>query len=156
MSGRRATVSLPDVNVLIALFDPGHIHHDAAHEWFASVGDGAWATCPLTENGFVRVLSNPAYPGRRTTVADAAARLGRLTRTEHHVFWQERISILDPARFSPSDLTGHREITDAYLLGLAVAYDGALVTFDRGVRLSAVVGAERGHLVVLPTKAAGR
>ncbi len=149
MSRPPGPVYLPDVNVLVALFDPGHVHHDAAHGWFASVAGGAWATCPLTENGFVRVLSNPGYPGRRTTVADAAARLGQLTLSEHHGFWHDRVSILDPADFTTTDLTGHREITDAYLLGLAVEHDGALVTFDRGVRLTAVVGAEPRHLVVL-------
>ncbi len=145
-SGR---VHLLDVNVLIALFDPGHIHHDAAHDWFASVGSAAWATCPLTENGFARVLSNPAFPGRRTTAADAVARLGQLTRSPGHNFWEDGVSILDPSRFVISALTGHREITDAYLLALAVSRSGALATLDDGIRLSTVVGAEPQHLVVL-------
>ena len=77
-------VALLDVNVLIALFDPGHLHHEAAHGWFASAEPRAWASCPLTENGFVRVLSNPGYPGRRTTVADAVGRLRRFTETSSH------------------------------------------------------------------------
>ncbi len=74
------------MNVLVALFDPAHIHHDAAHDWFGAHREDGWATCPLTENGFVRVLSNPAYPGRRTTVADAVDRLGRLARSGGHTF----------------------------------------------------------------------
>ena len=149
MSKTGETVHLLDVNVLIALFDPGHIHHDDAHRWFALVGSTAWATCPLTENGFVRILSNPAYAGRRTTVADAAARLGQLTQGEGHVFWVDDASLLDASRFAPRELHGHREITDAYLLALAVSHSGALATFDGGIRLAAVVGAEPGHLAVL-------
>lgn len=149
MTGRGQRVHLLDVNVLVALFDPGHIHHDTAHEWFASAGGAAWATCPLTENGFVRVLSNPAYPGRRTTAADAAGRLAQLTARPGHTFWGDEISILDPSRVSVGALTGYREITDAYLLALAVSRSGALATLDGGVRLGAVPGAKPRHLEVL-------
>ena len=138
-----------DVNVLIALFDPGHIHHDAAHDWFGSEGTRAWATCPLTENGFVRILSNPAYTGRRTTVGDAAERLRRFTRSDHHTFWSDEISLLDASRLDSRVLAGHREIADAYLLALAVAHSGVLATFDSGIRLRAAVGAESRHLVVI-------
>jgi toxin-antitoxin system PIN domain toxin len=145
--GRR--VHLLDVNVLVALFDPGHIHHDTAHDWFASVGSAAWATCPLTENGFVRVLSNPAYPGRRTTAADAAGRLAQLTGRPGHTFWEDGVSILDPTRFVVGAWTGYREITDAYLLALAVSRSGALATLDGGIRLASVVGAEPRHVAVL-------
>jgi len=143
------TVHLLDVNVLIALFDPGHIHHEGAHRWFASVGNGGWATCPLTENGFVRVLANPAYAGRRTTVGDAATRLMQLTQSEHHVFWPDDVSVLDASRMDTAELSGHREITDAYLLALAVTHGGALATFDTGIRLAAAVGAKARHLQVL-------
>lgn len=149
MSTAAETVHLLDVNVLIALFDPGHIHHDAAHHWFSSVGSRAWATCPLTENGFVRILSNPAYAGRRTTVADAADRLGQLTRRKGHAFWADDASLLDPSRFTSRELNGHREITDAYLLALAVSNSGALATFVSGIRLPPVVGAQPRHLSVL-------
>jgi uncharacterized protein len=149
MSATGDAVYLLDVNVLIALFDPGHIHHEDAHGWFGSVGCRGWATCPLTENGLVRVLSNPAYAGRRTTVGDAARKLGQFTRSEHHVFWPDDVSLVDASRMDPGELTGHREITDAYLLALAVANGGVLATFDGGVRLSAVPGAEPRHLAVL-------
>lgn len=139
---------LLDVNVLVALFDPEHIHHEAAHAWFAAVRDGGWATCPLVENGLLRVLSNPAYPGRRTTVADAVARLRRFTRSGYHTWWSDDVSLLDPSVVEPAHLSGHRELTDAYLLALAVRHRGALATFDRTVRTAAVPGSEQG-LVVL-------
>lgn len=149
MTGRRGRVFLLDVNLLIALFDPSHLHHEAAHAWFAASSRRRWATCPLTENGFVRVLSNPAYAGRRTTVADAVARLRRFAATPRHSFWEDDLSLLDPARVAPEKLTGHREITDAYLLALAVNRGGALATFDGHVRRSAVVGADGSHLEVV-------
>jgi len=140
---------LLDVNVLVALFDPDHIHHQAAHAWFASARDSGWATCPLTENGLVRVLSNPAYPGRRTTVADAVERLGLFTLSGDHTRWPDDISLLDPAHIVPHQLTGHRQVTDAYLLGLAVYHGGTLATFDRSLGMQAVVGAKEQHLAVL-------
>ncbi|HSM07075.1 MAG TPA: TA system VapC family ribonuclease toxin [Longimicrobiales bacterium] len=149
MTAAAERVFLLDVNVLIALFDPGHLHHEAAHGWFASVEDRPWATCPLTQNGFVRILANPAYAGRRTTVADAADRLQRFTEASSHRFWEDDVSLLDPTRLVAAKLTGHREITDAYLLALAVGRGGALATFDTNVRGAAVVGAEERHLEVL-------
>jgi toxin-antitoxin system PIN domain toxin len=86
---------LLDVSVLVALFDPAHLHHDAAHAWFEVKREGGWATCPLPENGFGRVLSNPACAGRRTTVADAVARMARFTASGHHTFWADERSLLD-------------------------------------------------------------
>lgn len=141
--------ALLDVNVLVALFDPAHIHHDAAHTWFGAHRGEGWATCPLTENGFVRVLSNPAYPGRRTTVADAVDRLTRLAESGEHTFWADRISLLDDSIVERGRLSGHRQITDAYLLALTVSNDGRVVTFDQRFPLGAVPGAEADHVVVL-------
>jgi toxin-antitoxin system PIN domain toxin len=140
---------LLDVNVLVALFDPEHVHHEAAHRWFGAARPEGWATCPLTENGFVRVVSNPAYPGRRTTVADALARLRRFAAVGDHAHWPDDVSILRPGDVDAARLAGHREITDAYLLALAVRHGGALVTFDRSVRTDAVPGFEARHLVVV-------
>ncbi len=147
--GPEAVACLLDVNVLVALFDPGHVHHEAAHRWFFVARPGGWATCPLTENGLVRVLSNPAYPGRRTTVADAVDRLRRFTESGDHVHWPDDVSLLRPDELDGSRLRGHREITDAYLLALAVRHDGALATFDRSVRTAAVPGFEPRHLAVI-------
>jgi toxin-antitoxin system PIN domain toxin len=140
---------LLDVNVLVALFDPEHVHHETAHTWFASARGSGWATCPLTENGLVRILSNPAYPGRRTTVADAVDRLRRFTRSGGHTAWADDISLLDSDHVDATHLSGHREVTDAYLLALAVRRKGALATFDRTVRTAAVVNAADEHLLVI-------
>ena len=142
-------IHLLDVNVLVALFDPAHIHHEAAHDWFGTSGAAGWATCPLTENGLLRVLSNPAYPGRRTTVADAVDRLRRFTESEAHVFWADDISLLETHWIDASHLSGHREITDSYLLALAAHRSGTLATFDRNVRIEAVPGAGEQHLSVI-------
>jgi len=142
-------IHLLDVNVLVALFDPGHVHHEAAHRWFSATREEGWATCPMTENGFVRVVSNPAYPGRCTRVADAVARLRRFSESGGHTSWPDDVSILRNELFDPSHLAGHREVTDVYLLGLAVLHEGTLATFDRSVRTSAVPGFQAGHLLVL-------
>ena len=140
---------LLDVNVLVALFDPDHIHHEAAHTWFASARKSGWATCPTTENGLVRVVSNPSYPGRRTTVADAVDRLRQFTSSGDHERWPDDVSLLDPTHIAPAHLTGHREVTDAYLLALTVHHGGTLATFDRSMRMEATEGATEAHLVVL-------
>jgi uncharacterized protein len=86
-------VALLDVNVLIALFDPAHVHHEAAHAWLEVNRKYGWATCALTENAFVRVLSNPAYPGRGTTVGDAVLRLQVFCSEQEHEFWPDSISL---------------------------------------------------------------
>lgn len=96
------------------------------------------------------MLSNPGYPGRRTTVADAVDRLVRFARSGHHTHWPDDVSILESSRFDVGQLTGHRQITDAYLLALAVDRGGALATFDRSVRTAAIRGFAPEHLVVLP------
>ena len=142
-------ISLLDVNVLVALFDRAHIHHDAAHLWFGDHRDHGWATCPLTENGLVRVISNPGYPGRRTTVTDAVERLRTFTGSAGHTFWPDSISILEPTAVAAQHLHGHRQITDAYLLALAVGNSGRLVTFDASIPLHAVPGATASRLTVL-------
>ncbi|MDP2954884.1 MAG: PIN domain-containing protein [Longimicrobiales bacterium] len=142
-------VHLLDVNVLVALFDPAHLHHDAAHAWFGTERERGWATCPITQNGFLRVLSNPAYPGRRTPVADAAGRLRLFLASAGHVFWPDDASLVDEGLVSVGHLAGHREITDAYLLALAVKRKGRLATFDRNLRLAAVRGAEASHVTVV-------
>ena len=142
-------IRLLDVNVLVALFDPAHIHHEAAHEFFGTSGPAGWATCPLTENGLVRVISNPAYPGRRTTVADAVDRLRRFTKSEAHVFWPDDVSLLETRCIDSSHLSGRGEITDVYLLALAVHHSATLATFDRNVRTKAALGAGEEHLRVI-------
>ena len=142
-------VALLDVNVLVALFDPDHVHHELAHDWFADDGRHAWATCPMTENGFVRVLSNPAYAGSVARVPDLVARLRRFCASGGHLFWDESLSLCDDAVFDAAMAAGHRQVTDIYLLGLARAHGGRLATFDRTIPLRAVKGASTKDLAVI-------
>jgi hypothetical protein len=142
-------VALLDVNVLVALFDPVHLHHDTVHAWFRRHRKHGWATCPLTENGLVRVLSNPAYPGRRTSLQDAAARLTRFKGSGRQRFWADSISLCDDSLFRLDAITGHRQLTDVYLLGLAVKNGGRLATLDGGIPLAAVAGATAASLALI-------
>lgn len=141
--------ALLDVNVLVALFDPDHIHHESAHDWFADEGRPAWATCPMTEAGFLRVLSNPSYGGTVTRVADLGNRLSTFCRSEGHVFWPDDVSLLDASRFDLARAGGHRQLTDVYLLGVAVKNGGRMVTFDRSIPVAAVRGATAESLEVI-------
>jgi toxin-antitoxin system PIN domain toxin len=142
-------VALLDVNVLVALFDPDHVHHEVAHDWFADRGRAGWATCPMTEAGFLRVLSNPAYRGTVPSVADLAARLRRFCRSGRHVFWGDELSLIDEAVVDLPRAGGHRQLTDLYLLALAHAKGGCLATFDRTIPLRAVKGATADSLEVI-------
>jgi uncharacterized protein len=142
-------IALLDVNVLVALFDPAHVHHEAAHAWFRFNRRGRWATCPLTENALVRVLSNSSYPGRRTTVADAAERMRSFCADRLHVFWPDAVSVRDPGRFRWNHIQGHRQLTDVYLLALSVSNEGRLATFDSTISLKAVQGAAPENLELL-------
>ena len=145
--------ALLDVNVLIALFDPEHIHYETAHAWFGGPSRGNWATCPLTENGFVRIVANPGYPGRRTTVADATERLRIFCRTDDHEFWSDSISLRDRRYLAAESIRGYRQITDIYLLALATRNNGALVTFDDSIPTAAVPGADPDRIVLLRPEA---
>jgi len=138
--------ALLDVNVLIALFNEHHIHHDAAHDWFADHGDQRWATCPLTENAFLRVLSDPSQRAVRLPLSTLADHLGRFCLDERHEFWPDNLSMHDASLFDLSLLHGHRQLTDVYLLGLAVRRGGRLVTFDHSIPISVVRGATRASL----------
>jgi len=145
----RKRVALLDVNVLVALFDPDHIHHDAAHDWFSDNRAGGWATCPITENGLVRVLANPKYGSAVSTLPGVIDRLKRFLASGNHVFWPDEVSLCDGARFKPASARGHRQLTDVYLLGLAQRHGGRLVTFDHSIPITAVAGATRETLVIV-------
>ena len=140
--------ALLDVNVLVALFDPAHIHHDTAHEWFASNRHHGWATCPLTELSLVRVLSNPSFWSGAERTADVVDRLRRFRASGDHQFWRDSLELTDDI-FNLAYLKGHRQLTDVYLLGLAVKRNGRLATFDRTTPIRAVSGADRETLVVV-------
>ena len=145
------SVHVLDVNVLVALFDPDHVHHEVAHDWFAAHRTEGWATCPATENGFVRVLSNPAYNGTLTRLEAIVERLRMFCASGQHHFWQDAVSVTDLAAIRPSYMRGHRQLTDVSLLALATRMGGRLTTFDRTIPVSAVVGATAATLAVIGT-----
>lgn len=140
--------ALLDVNVLIALLDAGHVHHAAAGAWLHANVEQGWASCPLTQNGCLRILSTEAYP-RRQPVAAVAARLLEATQTQYHEFWPDAVSVLDANLFEQGRWLNSRQITDAYLLALAVQRGGTFVTLDRNMDLRLVRGAEPRHLTVV-------
>jgi toxin-antitoxin system PIN domain toxin len=140
--------ALFDVNMLVALSDPEHVHHGRAFAWWSEHREEGWASCPLTQNGFVRVISAPGY-ARPRSFADAMAQLGGQVALPSHVFWPDDVSLVDPAVFDHSRLLGPSQITDVYLLALAVKNGGRLATLDHGIALRAVRGAEPKHLVVI-------
>lgn len=140
--------ALLDVNVLIALLDADHLHHASAHAWLAANIETGWASCPLTQNGCIRILSQPAYPGALPAAA-VATRLATATATRWHQFWPDAISLLDRERIDHTRILSPRQITDVYLLALAVHNDGRFVTFDRGIPLAAVPDARADHLVTI-------
>lgn len=143
------SVALLDVNVLVALFDPAHPNHEDAHRWFGPQRRLGWATCPLTINGCVRVLSSSAYPSVEATPGEVIRRLRVLCSGAGHQFWEDRVSLLDADLFHADLIGGPGKITDGYLLALAVHHGGRLATFDRSIPLKAVVGAQPKHVVLL-------
>lgn len=140
--------ALFDVNVLIALLDRDHVGHRAATDWFAAHLEQGWASCPISENGTARIMSSAGYPNP-LPVAAILKRLGVAKATEHHRFWPDALSLTDLSIFRPPELLGPKQITDRYLLALAVVNNGRFVTFDQGVRPTAVIGAGAEHLVQL-------
>jgi uncharacterized protein len=142
------TTFLLDVNVLIALVDPTHVQHDAAHDWFAQHGRKAWATCPLTENGLVRVVGHARYPNSPGTPAAVLPLLATLRSLPGHAFWPDDISLLDTDRIDATRLLNSAQVTDSYLLALACAHGGQLASFDRRLVKDAVRGGTRRlHLI---------
>ena len=142
------TTFLLDVNVLVALVDPLHVQHDTAHEWFAAQGHRAWATCPLTENGLMRVVGHARYPGTPGSPAAVARLLTGLRALPGHVFWPDGISLLDATLIDATRLLASAQLTDTYLLALACANGGKLASFDKRLVKDAVRGGARGlHLI---------
>lgn len=142
--------ALLDVNFLIALFDPDHIHNRRANEWWDKNRSLGWASCPITENGTIRILSHPNYS---RTIQFSVSQISEVLRdfisSTDHRFWADDVSICDDSAFDTSRIHGPKQVTDSYLLGLAVSNNGRLVTFDESVVLNSVIGAKRSHLAVL-------
>ena len=145
------SIALLDVNVLVALFDPQHSFHEAAHGWFVRNRKCGWATCPITINGCARIMSTPSYSILKMTSAEAIERLRRSCSDSDHHFWPDSVALTDESLFLQSMIRGHKNITDAYLLGLAVRNHGRLATFDRSIPLTAVKGASPRNLVLIGT-----
>jgi toxin-antitoxin system PIN domain toxin len=143
-----ALAALLDVNVLIALLDADHVSHATALAWFGEHAERGWASCPITQNGCMRVMSHPNYPNA-PSVSEVAVRLRSATSHRAHRFWADNVSLLDDAVFDTSRVHGPRQLTDAYLLALAVANEGRFVTFDRTIPLTAVHGAKPRHVHIL-------
>jgi len=136
---------LLDINVLLALFDAGHQFHGRAREWLEQHIDEGWASCPITQNGFVRIVSQPAYPNH-VSPTEAIERMAEATRSPYHRFWPDDLSILDDAMVDRQRVHGAKQLTDVYLQALAVRNGGCFVTFDDRVAQSAVRGATPSQL----------
>lgn len=130
---------------------PAHEHHDAAHRWFGARPKGSWATCPLTELGFVRLVTNPAFSRDALSAANAAALLADNLRHDRHEFWKDTLAVPLAIKKIESRLQGYRQLTDAYLLALAEAHGGGLASFDRGV-LTLAAGVFDDAVELVPTR----
>jgi toxin-antitoxin system PIN domain toxin len=140
--------ALLDINVVIALLDPDHSLHERARDWFSRQAPSGWASCPITQNGCVRIMSHPAYP-HALPVRSVIERLREATGSPYHEFWADDISLLEPRIADASRIHGPRQLTDLYLLALAVRRGERFVTFDASVPVSAIRGAEKRHILVL-------
>lgn len=140
--------ALLDVNVLIALLDADHVSHASATQWFAANGGDGWASCPITQNGCIRVMAHPSYPNA-FPVAVLVDRLAEAAAHSRHEFWPDDATVLDRDIVDCARIHGPAQLTDAYLLALAVEHRGRLVTFDKSIALEAARGAQKRHLVVI-------
>jgi uncharacterized protein len=139
---------LLDVSVLIPLLQENHIHHDRAHQWWLTNRTEGWASCPLTQNGFLRVVPQLRF-AEPMVVSDALDLLSDLIAATDHAFWPDDISLLDERLIDRSRVLGPKQLTDIYLLALAVKHGGRLVTFDRAIPTAAVRGAQADHVMVI-------
>ena len=140
--------ALLDVNVLIALLDADHAFHEAAWNWFEPNANIGWASCPITQNGCIRIMAHPAYPNALPVQA-VAERLREAAASASHEFWPDDATLLEQQAFNLDRVHGPLQVTDTYLLGLAVRKGGRLVTFDRAVSRAAVARAQAKHLLIL-------
>ena len=142
---------LLDVSVLVALCDAAHEFHDAANDWFRRIRPDGWATCPLTENGLVRILGHPSYPGGTGSPAKARPLLQALLRTPGHNFWPDDVSICDSVAFPSLARSNSASLSDLYLLGLALGHGASFATFDRRIDPAELPGGAAA-LVQVPLK----
>ena len=140
--------ALLDINVLLALLDADHVDHSVARTWLSSEIDHGWSSCALTQNGFVRVISQPRYPSP-VPPAQAIRRLSRATSSGYHTYWPCEMSLLDEEIFDRTRIHGPRQVTDAYLIALAVSREARFVTFDRSIPVDAVRSGREENLLLL-------
>ena len=140
--------ALLDINVLLALLDSDHVDHVRARDWIKAEIRHGWASCAITQNGFVRIISQPRYPNP-VPPAEAVKRLASAAHTSHHEFWPCDLSVLDGTRIDSTRVHSPRQVTDVYLLALATARKGRFVTFDQSIPREAVRGITNKNLVVL-------
>ncbi len=140
--------ALLDVNVLIALLDADHVNHDIAWIWFEDNIESGWATCPITQNGFLRIMSQPGYPHHFSS-SEVAEHVRAATDTQYHEFWPDTVSILNQHVINWRSLIGPKQLTDIYLLALAVENNGRFVTFDKKITPSLVCDAGSAHYEVI-------
>ena len=126
-------IALLDVNVLLALAWPSQGHHETAHRWFREQQTDGWATCPVTQSGFVRISSNPRVFQPARTPTEALALLADITDLPGHRFWEDRIDLSHNRHLDRARIVGYRQVTDAHLLAIALDHDGMLATFDRAI-----------------------
>lgn len=141
------TCHLLDVNVLIALVDPAHVQHDQAHDWFSRVGHEGFATCPITENGLLRIVGHPKYPNSPGSPSVVLQSLTAIRGLPGHAFWHDDVSLADAGRVHAARLSSHSQVTGSYLLALARAHGGRLASLDRRLVVDAV--AEGGATLAL-------
>lgn len=140
--------ALLDINVLIALLDRDHVHHDAASRWLQKNSKFGWASCPLTQNGCIRIMSNTAYPSR-LAIVEIVERLSEAAHDPSHEFWPDDFSLLQSKKVAWQHVLGSRQLTDVYLLGLAAQHKGRFVTLDGGITLASIPGATKANLVCI-------
>lgn len=148
-------VALLDVNVLVALFFPSHVHHELAHDWFADHRHAGWATSPLTENGFIRVACRQSSGDDVLRPRQVVDHFRRFCDDEHHLRWDDDVALTDESLFASEFIRGPQQLTDVYLLGLARTHRGSLATFDRTIPLKAVRGATSVLQVIEPISRSG-
>lgn len=142
-------IFLPDVNVLVAMAWPSHVQHGAALRWFAENRSAGWATCPITQSGFVRVSSNRNVIPEAKTPQEALALLRRMIELPGHRFWEDDVAIASAEEIESKRLLGYRQVTDVHLLALAMRRSGRIATFDRGMSQLVPTGVSRDAAVHL-------
>ena len=147
-------VALLDVNLLVALAWPNHVHHGAAHRWFSAHASRGWATCSIVELGFIRVSSNAKAIPSAVSPQDAMALVRRMTALPHHHYWPDDVRFAESPDVARSMVVGYQQVTDAHLVALAIRHGGCLATLDRGVRALVPAGRSRESVVEIVAGAA--